>query len=124
MTPHRALFLCRISPNPITTPTEMYFIVRIVRWIPTNQQTFGSVILIILAYAQYMLYMIIVNTCLLQEDLMQKHQLIRNKYTLNYLSTFIKLIHIFQKTFIINEGFVRSLNTLCMTFAMTFIDHY
>ena len=26
---------------------------------------------------------------------MQEHQLIRNKFTLNYISTFMKLIHIF-----------------------------
>ena len=37
----------------------------------------------------------IVAVNIIQEDLMQKHQLIRNKCTLNYISTFIKLIHIF-----------------------------
>ena len=42
-----------------------------------------------------------------QEDLMQKHQLIRNKFTLNDTSTFIKLFHIFQKTSIMNAGFER-----------------
>ena len=32
-----------------------------------------------------------------QEDVMKKHQLIRNKFTLNYISTFIKLMNIFKK---------------------------
>ena len=33
----------------------------------------------------------------IQEYLMQKHQLTRNKFTLNDISTFLKLINIFQK---------------------------
>ena len=36
---------------------------------------------------------------------MQKHKLISNKFTLNYISTFIKLIHNYiSNTVIMNEG--------------------
>ena len=53
-------------------------------------------------YIYMYMYRIQHNT--IQEDLMQKNQLIRNKCILNYTSTFIKLIHTFQ-TLIMNEGF-------------------
>ena len=32
----------------------------------------------------------------IQEDFMKKHQLTRNAFTFNYISTFIKLIHTYQ----------------------------
>ena len=55
----------------------------------------------------------VVNTRFIQEDLMQKHQLIRNQFSLNHnipVSTFIKLIQKFKNC---NHEMMGVLGLLC-----------